>query len=183
MATESPALRRRLPAAAAALALALAACSLPQPYRPPAAGAPVPARTAPPVGGTPEATPGAAPAAEAPPAPSPPTRDYRLGPAAQSLVAQARVQTSHGELPGASTTLDRALRIEPGNPLLWIEVARLRLAETDARQAEACARKALALSSGDPNARAQAGRVLADALRAQQRTREARELEAQPWMH
>ena len=61
-------------------------------------------------------------------------------------------------------------------------MARLRLAETDPHQAEACARKALALSSGDPNARAQAGRVLADALRAQRRNQEARELEAEPWM-
>jgi predicted Zn-dependent protease len=89
---------------------------------------------------------------------------------------------ARGELPGASTTLDRALRIEPQNPLLWIEVARLRLAENDAHQAESCGRKALALSSGDPSARAQAGRVLADALRAQRRNQEARELEAEPWM-
>lgn len=181
MATQGPALRRLLLAAAGALALA--ACSLPQPYQPPAGAAPVRVPGAVPVNGTPQPTPAAAPPSEAPPAPPPPTREYRLGPAAQSLVAQARVQTSRGELPGASTTLDRALRIEPGNPLLWIEVARLRLAETDARQAEACARKALALSSGDPTARAQAGRVLADTLRAQQRTREARELEAEPWMH
>jgi hypothetical protein len=44
------------------------------------------------------------------------------------------------------------------------------------------ARKALALSSGDPNARAQAGRVLADSLHAQRRNQEARELESEPWM-
>jgi tetratricopeptide (TPR) repeat protein len=181
MATESAALRRLLLAAGGTLALA--ACSLPQPYRPPPGAGPVPARPTAPAGGAAEATPAAAPPAAAPSAPPPPTREYRLGPAAQSLVAQARAQTARGELPGASTTLDRALRIEPGNPLLWIEVARLRLAESDARQAEACSRKALALSSGDPVARAQAGRVLADALRAQQRTREAREIEAEPWMH
>ncbi|MBS0396329.1 MAG: hypothetical protein JSR54_17055, partial [Proteobacteria bacterium] len=77
---------------------------------------------------------------------------------------------------------DRALRIEPQNPLLWIEVARLRLAESDARQAESCARKALALAAGDPSARAQSGRVLADALRAQRRNQEARALESEPWM-
>jgi len=178
MATEDAALTRALVALLGALALA--ACSLPPPYRPPAAGsepvppaAPAPPATATPPGGT----------AEAPAAPAAPSRDYRLGPATQSLVAQARAQVARGELPGASTTLDRALRIEPQNPLLWIEVARLRLAENDAPQAEAFARKALALSAGDPAARAQAGRVLADALRAQRRNQEARELEAQPWMH
>ena len=53
---------------------------------------------------------------------------------------------SHGDLDGASSTLDRALRIEPNNPLLWIERGRLRLAEGDAHQAEGCGRKALALA-------------------------------------
>ncbi|HUO79333.1 MAG TPA: hypothetical protein VMU00_04255 [Steroidobacteraceae bacterium] len=178
MAAEVSALTR--PLLAALGALALAACSLPQPYRPPAgSGEPVPR----PAAGAPASPqPPAAATAELPPAAPPPSRDYHLGAATQSLVSQAHAQAARGELPGASTTLDRALRIEPQNPLLWIEVARLRLAENDARQAEACGRKALALSSGDPNARAQAGRVLADALRAQHRDQEARELEAAPWM-
>ena len=112
----------------------------------------------------------------------PPSREYRLGPAAQSLVNQAHAQTARGELPGASTTLDRALRIEPQNPLLWTELARLRLLEGDARQAEACARKALALGSLDPSVRTQAGHVLLEAFKAQHKTQDARELEAQPWM-
>jgi tetratricopeptide (TPR) repeat protein len=89
---------------------------------------------------------------------------------------------SRGDLDGASATLDRALRIEPNNPLLWIERGRLRLAETDAHQAEGCGRKALALASGDRNTQAQAGRLLADALRAQGRNPEALEVERQPFM-
>ena len=173
MAAESRALTRSTVLLLAALALA--GCRLPPPYRPPAPQA-VP-------GGAVPAAPvaGEAPAELPPPAP-PPTREYRLGAAAQSLVTQARAQVARGELPGASTTLDRALRIEPANPLLWVELARLRLAENDAHQAESCARKALAMASGDPHARAQAGRALADALRAQHRNQEARELEAEPWM-
>lgn len=181
MAAEDAALIRRLPALLAVLAvLALGACSLPQPYRPPSGSpAAVPVRPA----ETAATAPPPAPATtDAPAIAAPPTRDYHLGPATQSLVAQAHAQVARGELPGASTTLDRALRIEPQNPLLWIELARLRLAEADARQAEACARKALALSSGDPNARAQAGRALADSLHAQRRNQEARELESEPWM-
>jgi predicted Zn-dependent protease len=89
---------------------------------------------------------------------------------------------SHGDVDGASSTLDRALRIEPNNPLLWIERGRLRLTENDAHQAEVCGRKALALASGDHDTQKQAGRLLADALRAQRRNQEAHELETQPFM-
>lgn len=106
-----------------------------------------------------------------PPKPVPQVgRSFRLSPASGALVTQARTQLAHGELPAASLTLDRALRIEPNNPLLWIELGRLRLAEGDAHQAEGCGRKALALAGGDRGAQAMAGRLLADALRAQQRT-------------
>ncbi len=118
-----------------------------------------------------------------PPArPPQPARVNHLSPATRSLVTQARAQLARGDLPGASSTLDRAVRIEPNNPLLWIEMGRLRLAENDPHQAEGCGRKALALASGDRVAQAQAGRVLADALRAQRRNPEAREVEEQPFM-
>jgi tetratricopeptide (TPR) repeat protein len=113
----------------------------------------------------------------------PPPRTNHLTAATSSLVTQARTLIAHGDLDGASSTLDRALRIEPNNPLLWIERGRLRLAENDSHQAEGCARKALALASGDRGAQGQAGRVLADALRAQRRNQEASEVEAQPFMH
>ena len=118
-----------------------------------------------------------------PVAPPPPSRENHLSPATHSLVTQARTQISHGDLDGASATLDRALRIEPNNPLLWIERGRLRLAESDPHQAEGCGRKALALASGDRSTQAQAGRLLADALRAQGRNPEAIEVERQPYMH
>ena len=117
----------------------------------------------------------------APPEPKPP-RENHLSPATRSLVTQAHAQVARGDLPAASSTLDRALRIEPNNPLLWIELGRLRLAENDAHQAEICGRKALALASGDHGTQSQAGRLLADALRAQQRNQEAREVESQPFM-
>jgi uncharacterized protein HemY len=97
-------------------------------------------------------------------------------------VAQARGLLARGDFDGASSTLDRALHIEPNNPLLWIEIGRLRLAESDPRQAEGCGRKALALAGGDHGAQQQAGRLLAEALRAQQRNQEAHEVESQPFM-
>lgn len=126
------------------------------------------------------------PSSSTPPPPqraAPPPRENHLSAATSSLVMQARTLISHGDLDGASSTLDRALRIEPNNPLLWIERGRLRLAENDSHQAEGCARKAVALASGDRGAQSQAGRLLADALRAQRRNQEASEVEAQPFMH
>jgi tetratricopeptide (TPR) repeat protein len=123
------------------------------------------------------------PAVPTPHAPAQPPRENSLSPATRSLVTQAKTLMSHGDFDGASSTLDRALRIEPNSPLLWIERGRLRLAEGDAHQAEGCGRKALALASGDPNAQRQAGRLLADALRVQQRNQEAHDIESQPFMH
>lgn len=127
--------------------------------------------------------PTAAPIPAPAPRPAPPPRENHLSPATGSLVTQAHTLTAHGDLDGASATLDRALRIEPNNPLLWIERGKLRLAENDPRQAESCARKALALASGDRAAQAQSGHLLADALRAQNRNQEAQQAESAPYMH
>jgi tetratricopeptide (TPR) repeat protein len=179
MAEEHHPLRRLLPALA--VAAALGACALPAPYRaPPAAAGAVP--VAPPPAAA-EPPPAEAPPAEPTPRPPVATREVHLSAATRSLVTQARAQLAHGDLPAAAVTLDRALRIEPSNPLLWIEVGRLRLAESDARQAESCGRKALALASGDRGAQSQAGHLLADALRAQRRNQEAREVESQAYMN
>ena len=163
----------KLAAALTAAALLLSGCPAPAP-RPSPLPSPVP--------GPPAA--GAAPSVPAPgaPAPRPPPRENHLSPATRSLVAQARTLSAHGDFDGASSTLERALRIEPNNPLLWIELGRLRLAENDAHQAVGCGRKALALASGDPATQRQAGGLLVDALRAEGHNQEAREIETQPYM-
>jgi predicted Zn-dependent protease len=166
-------------AAAFTTAVLLSACSLLAPH-PTTSQPPTPQGSSPqPQGSAPQ--PSQSPSQPAPHAP--PARENHLSAATRSLVTQARTQVAHGDLPAASSTLDRALRIEPNNPLLWIELGRLRLAESDAHQAEGCGRKALALASGDRLAQAQAGRLLADALRAQGRNQEAREVESQPFMN
>jgi uncharacterized protein HemY len=150
-------------------------------------GCPAPSmRPPPPTNPVPE-SPSAAPVSPSLPPPPPratpvPPRENHLSPATRSLVTQARTLLAHGDLDGASSTLDRALRIEPNNPLLWIELGRLRLAENDAHQAEGCGRKALALASGDRATQPQAGRLLADALRSEGRNQEAIEIERQPYM-
>jgi len=167
----TPGVARTLGAALAAAVL-LSGCPAlsprPQPPGPPPPAEPIPGPL----------SPGQPPPPRAQPAP----RENHLSPATRSLVTQSRTLASHGDLDGASSTLDRALRIEPNNPLLWIELGRLRLTESDAHQAEGCGRKALALASGDRGTQAQAGRLLADALRAQRRNQEALEIEQQPFM-
>jgi cytochrome c-type biogenesis protein CcmH/NrfG len=130
----------------------------------------------------PGAPPSIAPVNARPSTPPLPRRENHLSPATRSLVTQARNLMAQGDFDAASSTLDRALRIEPNNPLLWIELGRLRLAESDAHQAEGCGRKALALASGDPSTQKQAGMLLADALRAQRRNQEAHDVESQPFM-
>lgn len=167
-------------AAALGSAALLSGCFAPLPRpEPPRAPPPQPQGS----GSAGSNSPNPLPPPPAPPSrPAPPPRENHLSPATRSLVTQARALISHGDLDGASSTLDRALRIEPNNPLLWIERGRLRLAENDAHQAEGCGRKALALASGDRGTQAQAGRLLADALRAQGRNPEAIEIERQPFM-
>lgn len=134
-----------------------------------------------------ERTPGATPPGSAQPAPpgtpgerpqGPPTRQYRLGPAASALVAQAHTQANGGEFGAAAATLERALRIEPDNPLLWVELGRLQLQQNNAAQADGMGRKALTLAAGDPDAQASAWRLIADSLRSLGRNGEAAEADS-----
>jgi tetratricopeptide (TPR) repeat protein len=180
MAQEHRSLNARV--AALAAAALLGGCSLLSPRAPPSPPAPQPSSSGSQPSGPLSPSPAPSPPPSPPSVPPQPPRENHLSPATRSLVTQARAQISRGDLDGASATLDRALRIEPNNPLLWIERGRLRLAENDAHQAEGCGHKALALASGDRNTQAQAGRLLADALRAQGRNPEALEVERQPFM-
>ena len=163
------------------IAACLSGCvvSRPEPTLPP--GAPLPGETPPdetPPGSTqPAPGPGEAqpPPSERPPAQGP--RQFRLGPAATALVTQAHAQAGSGEFGQAAVTLERALRIEPDNPLLWIELGRVRLGEGNAAQADAMGRKAVALATGDPSAQAAGWRLIADSLRARGRDPEAADAE------
>ena len=92
-----------------------------------------------------------------------------LSPASRALVTQAQAQRKKGDLPGATVSLERALRIEPRNPLLWIEMGRLRMDQRNFPQAEAMGRKALSMAIGDDRTQSQAWLLIADALRARGR--------------
>jgi tetratricopeptide (TPR) repeat protein len=123
-------------------------------------------------------TPGSAePQPQPAPAPSPsqPQKQFKLSSASTALVKQARAQTGKGDFGAATATVERALRIEPDNPLLWIELGQVHLAEGNAPQAESMGRKAVALSTGDPDALSASWRLIGDALRARGRTLDATE--------
>lgn len=86
--------------------------------------------------------------------------------ASSALLAQSRSARSAGDFVGAAAALDRALRIEPNDPVLWLEYGELRLAEGDFEQAESLARKASSLAGDDPRTRAAADRLISNAQRA-----------------
>jgi tetratricopeptide (TPR) repeat protein len=159
-------------------AAAAASCTLTRP--PPFA---TPAPTAPPPGGSAQPAPGsAAPAgAQATPAPAEhpatPARQFHLSAASAALVTQAHTQAAGGDYGQAAATLERALRIEPDNPLLWIELGRVRLGESNPAQADALGRKALSLATGDAGAQASAWHLIADAFKARGRNAEAADAE------
>ena len=154
--------------AAVLAALALAACASPGPL--PAGGLGGPTASGSSVPGGTAGSPGLPPV---PPPYAPPARQFRLGPAASALVAQSHAQAGTGEYVAAGATLERALRIEPDNPLLWVELGRVQLSQGNAGQAGSMGRKALALATGDPAVQASAWRLIADSLHAQGRTPEA----------
>lgn len=112
------------------------------------------------------------------PLPPPSTRSYSLGAASKALVNQAETQRNSKNFVQAAATLERALGIEPNNPLLWLEYAELRMDESNFAQAENLARKALALASGDPRTQASAWHLVADSLKARDKNSEAQQATA-----
>lgn len=80
---------------------------------------------------------------------SPDNRPQETARASASLLEQSRAQQAAGSYAEAAASIERALRIEPNNALLWIELGEIKLAEGDAEQAEMMARKALTLADRD----------------------------------
>jgi predicted Zn-dependent protease len=101
-----------------------------------------------------------------------------------ALLGQAEKQANSGDLDAAAASLERAIRIEPRNPLLWYHLATVRLAQQEAAQAEQLAVKSNSLAAGNRlqqsrNWRliAKARQALGDRTGAQAAERRARELE------
>jgi cytochrome c-type biogenesis protein CcmH/NrfG len=80
-----------------------------------------------------------------------------------ALLDKAHDQAAAGQPEAAAANLERALRIEPRNPALWQELARVRLDQGQYRQAENLAAKANALSGGDRYLQAENWRLIGEA--------------------
>jgi len=124
--------------------------------------------------------PGAEPSIEVPPpAPLPRERPKvapaTLGAASTALVSQAQSQRKRGDFPGATISIERAMRIEPNNPLLWIEMGRLRMDQANFPQAESMGRKALSMSVGDDRTQSLAWQLIADSFKARGKNPQAQD--------
>jgi tetratricopeptide (TPR) repeat protein len=158
--------RSALRAALAACLAATAACTSLAPASRPAP-APVPRPAPPPAAESrPAPAPLPPPGGEASPPPQPP-RDVPA-PRPQSdassvstvLLEQSRAQRAAGSMPAARASLERALRLDPNNAALWLELGELELSTGNTAQAATMARKALTLAGRDLRVSARAERLL-----------------------
>jgi hypothetical protein len=145
----------------------------PQPVHP-ASGSTSASATNPNPAAPPEAVPAPAPAPSVAPPPVS-TRQFHLGAAATALVAQAHRQAAGGDPQLAISSIERALRIEPDNPLLWIELGEIHESAGHFDQAAGIGHKALQLSTGDPHAQSASWHLIAESLKARNRNNEAAE--------
>jgi Flp pilus assembly protein TadD len=91
-------------------------------------------------------------------APSRPQSDASS--ASGALLEQSRAQRAAGSIPAARASLERALRLDPNNALLWIELGEIDLQTGNTAQAATMARKALTLAGRDGRLAARAERLL-----------------------
>ena len=97
-----------------------------------------------------------------------------------SLLKTAKNQQASGNLTGAAATLERALRIEPRNAVVWSRLAKIRLAQKQYRRASSLATKSNSLAGNNTTLKrsnwlliAQAKRAMGDAYGAQQAEQKA----------
>lgn len=84
-------------------------------------------------------------------------------PAVVALLDQAQTHASAGQMEAAGASLERALRIESRNPVLWQELARIRLRQGQYRQAENLAAKSNSFAGADQRLRAENWRIIGQA--------------------
>ena len=107
------------------------------------------------------------PIAPPPPPPEPkfePLSEFApLSPAVNALVLAANQNTSKGDLGTATTTIERAIRIEPRNATLYYKLALLRLKDAKPRLAEDLAKKCILLAGSDTRLKKHAWLLIARA--------------------
>jgi hypothetical protein len=86
-------------------------------------------------------------------------------PAVLALLEHAEQQANAGDLGSAAASLERAIRINPGNAVLWYHLATVRLAQGEALQAEQLAVKSSSLAPGNTTQQARNWKLIAAARR------------------
>jgi tetratricopeptide (TPR) repeat protein len=99
-------------------------------------------------------------------APSGPARVQSSSSAVLALLDSAGEQARTGRWDASAATLERALRIEPENPVIWHNLAGVRLQQGRADQAEGFAAKSNTLAGLDRELQVRNWRIIADARRA-----------------
>lgn len=96
-----------------------------------------------------------------------PGRDQEITPvsgndAVVSLVNAAQSDIDNGKYDAASATLERALRLEPRNPALWNQLAKLRMQQGQYQQAEGLAARSNGWSVSNKILRAENWRIIGE---------------------
>lgn len=84
-----------------------------------------------------------------------------------ALLDRAHTDNAAGQREASEASLERALRIEPRNPWLWLELAQLRLAQGQYAQAITLARKSNSFAGGKHRVQAENWQVIGQARVAQ----------------
>src|SRR3979409_1902288 len=111
-------------------------------------------------GPAPEPVPAPAPAPAV--APEPAAKPSSETVAVAGLMQNARTEAAAGRFANSAATIERALRIEPRNPRLWQELARVRLKQGEFAQAESAAARANSGAGSDNTLRAENWRLIAE---------------------
>jgi len=120
-----------------------------------------------------------------PPPPPPPTPPFQpletfapLSPAVGALVVAANQTSKSGNIESATTTIERAIRIEPRNATLYYKLALLRLKQSKPGLAEDLAKKSALLASGDTRLKKHSWLLIARAREMQKNYQGAKEARA-----
>jgi predicted Zn-dependent protease len=84
-----------------------------------------------------------------------------------ALLDTAERQANSGDLEAAAASLERAIRIDPRNPVLWYHLATVRLSQGDSQAAEQLAAKSNSLAAGNTAQQRRNWQLIARARRAQ----------------